>query len=181
VSALVKQLASDRERVAHHEAGHAVIGILLKQRFRYVSIKTEETVDYVRFGHVEPVRRKRRPDYNRGGLERTAERSVMVCFAGLEAERIFTGRELRSGAVKDQESAVSHARARLMHGAPFSGTDEKEVALYLEWLRYRTRKMLSAPSVWRAVGALAHELLAQQTIKYRDASAIVYNALAATP
>lgn len=166
-----------RERIAHHEAGHAVVGVLLRQRFRYVTVKRQDEGLYVRLGHVQGIARGRRPDYNRGGVERTADRAVMFSMAGLEAERIYTGRQrIVVGAENDQKSAISHAEMRLMMSA-FSTPDDKELGLYLGWLCYRTRAMLKTPLVWRAVESLARELLARETIKYNEARVIIQQAM----
>lgn len=68
----------DTEKVAHHEAGHAVVGYELGKRFEYINIKKEGE----RFGTVRWEKR----DIGR-------EKELMMCVAGYISEEQFKGND----------------------------------------------------------------------------------------
>ena len=158
------------ERAAYHEAGHVVIAAYFGIRFRNVTIKPQIMDDYIRRGHVSWFDSQERwPDYSKASADRATDRFILVCMAGLEAERIHTGRKIRSGADNDYKTDSRHAVGRLAAYLP----DNTSIKIYGEWLRLSARQLLSAPEIWRMVEAVASDLLKRETLTYKEVRNII--------
>lgn len=79
-----KKRNEERSGVAYHEAGHAVVAVVLGRRFRKVTIVPESDS----LGHVlhRPYSKTFQPDVNTGGhTERRICDDVMCSLAGMLA------------------------------------------------------------------------------------------------
>ena len=147
--------ATQIERTAYHEAGHAVAFIEMRLAFKYVTIVPGCAwwSDDAKLGYLQPVAVKGfRPDRNvdRRTRER-AEARIIGLLAGSIAEAKLIGQDVpKSGSRVDLDQAASLAKC-------FCGSDE-EVEAYLESLYVRTKQLFDSPHVWAAVEALAGEL-----------------------
>jgi hypothetical protein len=138
------------ERTAYHEAGHAVMGFLLKRRVLSVSIAAAEDGSRGRCNYAptdpellqvdgEPTARQRR----------TVERLIMCTLAGVLAEQLATG--VDNAISKDWPKAQEHAQRVC--------ASDREADAYVAWLRVRTEALLSQPAARAMVAAVAHALL----------------------
>jgi hypothetical protein len=138
------------ERTAYHEAGHAVMGFLLKRRVLSVSIAPANDGSRGRCNYAptdpklleidgEPTARQRR----------TVERLIRCTLAGVLAEQLATGVE--NTISKDWPKAKQHAR-RVTAG-------DREADAYVAWLRVRTEEQLAQPAARAMVAAVAQALL----------------------
>ena len=154
------------ERIAYHEAGHAVAAFLVRRAFRYVTIKPgEDSLGHILFRKFSD---SFRPDieYDEHKLRPPLEKVIITGLAGHAAESIYAGRNNWVGSRKDFHNAVDYATYLI--GEP------KELEAYMKWLLIHTRNKLCHPMHWGAVKALAEELLKQDRIGYRKARKIIY-------
>lgn len=150
------------ERNAYHEAGHAVIAVILQGSFYWMRIC--ETAGEVL---LKPGSRKPK---NRGD-----DRLVFNYLAGTIAERhLYATRKRRWKPNKyDDGFDEREARKITLRLSGDAATVEEEV-------RKRTRivtDLITRPVVWSAVVALAEDLLAKRTLYGPDAEQIVMEAL----
>lgn len=149
---------------AFHEAGHAVMAIVLRKPWRAVSIEPDEDA----FGrtYMAKLGKRFKPDIEVNTRTRNMiEREVMMFLAGPEAERFKTGRRNSVGARDDYQCAG------LLLG--YAVGDQDELDAYLEWLRCRTVNDLRQPMFWARVELLAERLLEQRRMTRREATALV--------
>lgn len=158
-------MIAERDRVAYHEAGHAVAQWLLFHRsFKAISITGGEGC----LGHVD---RRAPGNYFQphveidGPTRNRLEQEVMVLLAGSASEEIFLGKASRGG-VADSDEAVQ----LLMHACE---GDTKEAAAYLEFLGGRVRRMLENPQARNAIESLKLALMEKETLSYREAKAAI--------
>ena len=153
----------DLTPTAFHEAGHAVMAMVLRKPWRTVSIEPDE--DAYGRTYMAKLGERFRPDVEVNTRTRTTiEREVMTLLAGPEAERIKTGRRNNVGARHDHQSAG------LVLG--YAASDQDELAAYLEWLRCRTVNHLRQPMFWARVELLAQRLLDQRRMTRHEATAL---------
>lgn len=102
--------ARDITKPAHHEAGHAVVAQILGIEPQSASVIGDETTQ----GRVlAAAARWTRPEIVIDGrTEMRLHREIMVCFAGVLAERRFVGRLNRIRASKDYEVAAADRDVR---------------------------------------------------------------------
>lgn len=170
-----KQHAAMREQIAHHEAGHAVMGVYLSLAFYSVTIKPESpAVDHVRMGHVKPlIGGKRIYDLS----QREHDNNVLFSLAGHQAERIFTGRRLRwHSAMTDYKAVYEYASYRHR----FLESNDESIELYLKWMEHNARQILIQPIMWRAVQAVAATLIEKETLSYRQVRRVYQSATGGT-
>ena len=160
---------SSLERIAFHEAGHAVAAVLHRRGLRKATIvpdKESGTLGCVftgRFGS------RFKPDAHAGRKERDLiEGDVTVSLAGPVAEALASGRWNHVGASRDYHHAVD-LLSYLCGG--------RELQAYVNLLSVRTEAMFVNVDVhWRAVEQLAEVLLREKTIGGRRARAIIQEA-----
>jgi ATP-dependent Zn protease len=182
----------DARKVAYHEAGHAVVGVLLRWAIRHVSIvpsggtlgyirhprtlvdywSPEEIASRISLPSVDNTKaaNKYTPDHPaRSRLRRTRARiDIAVRLAGAKAEKRFAGR-------------WNHRTAH------FDRSQSRDIAEQLA-----TELSISSQSIlidegiradhlleenWRCVEAVAHALLAKSRLGGREVRAIVRAAL----
>jgi hypothetical protein len=145
------------KQITYHEAGHAVMALWLRCRFRHVSIIPDENE-----GSEGHILQGKTADFDpeirdpSSEIRFHLERLAMVSLAGNAAECILTGRKCKTGSNSD----FSHARDHLHYLAP----SEDEITPYFNWLRERTRIALLSRWNWFAVETLAKELLQKKYI-----------------
>jgi len=131
---------SDRERVAYHEAGHAVMRYELRLPFKRVSIVPDgETLTVGRVQHQYPP--TFRPDCNTDlRTEGRIKHEVMAALAGELAETYATGHRDWWALAMDSQNAFAFAAYVTASG--------DEAAAYIRWLWERTKLYLARPWVW---------------------------------
>jgi hypothetical protein len=152
-----------RSGVAYHEAGHAVVAVALRRRFRKVTIVPEHDS----LGHVlqRPYPKTFQPEINSDGrTERRIRDDVMCSFAGMLAQRRACGR-------------ATGYHADLHNASDMLSYLNCSPALEWKWnqlLSVQTDELLVA--WWPAVEALTSALLAEKTILGPRAREIVLDA-----
>ncbi len=151
-----------RNATAHHEAGHAVVALMLGIRFRHVTIESNATS----LGHVRMRAwdKRSRPDVSMPPATRVRlERDILISLAGPEAERRFTGRRNHVGAGSDYEQAADKAS--------YIAPSERSCIAYLKWLQVCADELVELH--WDAISALALELLDRRRLLYLEVCAVV--------
>ena len=156
------------EKVAYHEAGHAVAAFLMRRSFSYVTIKPDESS----FGHIfyQKFRDSFNPDYVEDyKIRRPLEKAIITGLAGHVAEKIYSKQENYETSENDFHVAVDLA-------SYLCGSNE-EIEAYIKWLYIRTKNMLEHPNNWCKVKAFAEELLDHRRIGYVKARKIMKDAV----
>lgn len=154
------------ERItAIHEAGHALMAILLKQKVINLSIVPKDDVlGTVKLSSISGLI----DDYISPVSRNKVEKRILVNFAGYIAECLATDRDMsleEAGADKDFHGAVELA-------SQVCGSNE-ETEAYLKWLLERGKVMFSVPYRKEQITMLADELLNRHTMSGRLARKII--------
>lgn len=136
------------ESTAYHEAGHAVIAIVLGRSVQRVSILPKLQT----LGRCEFQKGKPRP------TEDWLEREILISLAGLAAEARHTGQYSWAGAEQDLQSVKRLAVMR---------AGERQYERLQKRLLAKVEHMLDQPENWRAIQLIAAELLKSETISGR--------------
>jgi len=167
-----KRKLTARERAAYHEAGHAVMAVLLRGRLASVTIDSNRKVCKDRGAAGVTAHRKfAGNDFDeirsgRGARKRRLiERAVQVYYAGSVAVSILVGRTDWEGAGKDLEELGD-----LLWRITLS---EEEAVAYGRWLWIRTRNILSGERFWAMVEAVAEALLERETLTAKEVRTIM--------
>ena len=161
---------SDRERVAYHEAGHAVMCYELHLPFKRVSI----VPDAESAGRVHPHDPPPgfRPDCETDlRTEQRIKHQVMALLAGSLAENLAARPGPQRWAEGDSDNALSFATY-------VTGSGE-EASAYVRWLWERTKLYLSRPWVWAEVKALVAALLEHDDLSGPRARRVIKEGLRA--
>lgn len=156
------------KKTAYHEAGHATARYFLKLAFKYVTIEPNKDS----LGHVKPFPPPDsfQPDTFDDSRTRTRiEKQIIAYYAGHAAEFVLTGRKNWSGASSDNHNAVNLAHY-------YCGS-ETQASLFLAWMWQRTVDWIKLPYHWKAVEALAKELIIRQRLSSKDAKKVIAKAL----
>jgi len=159
------------ERVAYHEAGHAVAAYCLKMRFRYVSVDPKDLGGEAGGGMVAVSRSvvDSLRDIDCGGVPRSrVESFIRVLLAGMIGEGLLSGKYDRKGSEQDLQVASQLA-------GHMSGSADEQGA-YVTWLWESTKNLLSHGWQKEAVHCLAEALLKDGKIGYRKARATIATA-----
>jgi ATP-dependent Zn protease len=152
-----------RTSTAYHEAGHAVAAFTYHKRLHRVSIQADHDaglLGYVKLAHGigEAIAYADPEKY----LRRVTE-NVVISLAGVVAEQEHTrGKHNWAGADRDRHNAADLAS--------YVVSDE-ELAPYVAWLMVRARVLIKWH--WRAVDALAQELLVREEMTGAEATAFI--------
>ena len=136
------------EATAYHEAGHAVIALVLGRSVQRVSILPKLQT----LGRCEFQKGRTRPS------EDWLEREILISLAGLAAEARHTGQYAWDGAARDLQTVKQLATQR---------AGERHVERLQKRLLSKVEHMLEQPETWRAVQLIAAELLRSETISGR--------------
>lgn len=152
---------------AYHEAGHAFIVWKLG-----VSLKKITIVPSKDFAgcctHAKVVRGKYAAADDSDRTRIRMERLVLIALAGTAAQRLHNSRSYRHF-----HSQTDHDRA-VDVALTICGSSESAEA-YLRWLNIRVRDMLRFAPAWRAVRALAKELLKRKVLQGGDAARLIHD------
>ncbi len=139
------------EATACHEAGHAVIALLLGRPIHKISIEPQQE----RLGHCQLQRGSTRPTKD------AIEREVLILMGGVVAEARWHGRYEWSGAARDLREIAGLLA--------IGGGNERQLARSERRLLDKTESLLDRAGVWPAVVAIARMLLEKTTISGRAA------------
>jgi ATP-dependent Zn protease len=156
---------------AYHEAGHAVVAYFLDFPIKKVTIIASE----VYLGCYT----SRNPAWfvsmavtsNDAGTELQAraktrtERSIIICLAGVEGEKLFTGEYNKQGASFDSGNAYKMAERLCLTPSP------KEIEAIVDLGRVRAKALVRKYKNY--IKALALELLKKPTLKHSDVKRVV--------
>lgn len=166
-----KKRWSKIERTAYHEAGHAVMAYLAKQRLKKVTIIPDNEGNEGMCTSSVLWMKKVQPDIDRSLKTRSKfEGYIMSTLGGVVAERLFTGRtDWPIPKYTDMNNAVDTA-------GYFTKSDD-ETSAFLKWLWERTKAELDIEPYSNAVHALALELVKEREVGGRKATAIIEGAI----
>jgi len=151
--------------VAYHEAGHAVIawrlGLLRKKGASIVPNDYSSGRVHSRRGRGEDGHTS-----NSGQAQLLAERYVMLCMAGIEAQRRHNPRSARSWQFEsDRDQAIDW----LGTVCEFSSD---QFAAYWKLLQIRTRDMVQLH--WKQIEAVAARLLVSKTLTGEQVRQVIH-------
>ena len=135
---------------AFHEAGHAVIALVLDRPVHLVSVLPNRD----RLGHCEFGKGVTRPS------DDWIEREVLIALAGMAAEARYTG----SYGFEEADRDLRHVRRLILQRASPRQAERLERRMLS-----KVESLLADESHWRAVEAIAAELLKLGVISGRAA------------
>lgn len=136
---------------AYHEAGHAVMALLMGRSVQKVSIipsKNRLGVCTIQKGRAKQVQDK-------------LEAEMLILLAGMAAEGRKSGRYNVQGASQDLRGVEKLALSR-------SG-NAKQASKHIHRMLDKTQHLLSDKATWKAVKVIATELLEHESISGRAA------------
>ena len=170
-----RRKSTSLERIAFHEAGHAVASCVLHRRFSHVSI--EPDAEGLSLGGLVRRRRTSHPAFREHGgkfypwreSRSVIKRDIMISLAGSIAETIFSkGEAMIRLDSPDYEKALSLATDNL----PTNKTPEKHV----DSLAIKSFFIIQDLN-WPAVESLAAALLEKKRIRFMEARKIISMAM----
>ena len=133
---------------AYHEAGHAVIALLLGRAVQRLSIlPKQESLGRCEFQQGKGI-----------SSSDWIEREMLISLAGLAAEARHTGQYAWDGATRDLQSVRRLAIQR---------AGERQAERLQKRLLAKVEHLLAQPENWKAVELIAAELLLRETISGR--------------
>lgn len=133
---------------AYHEAGHAVMALVLDRPVRRVSIRPNQQF----LGHCEFGKGVFRPS------EDWLEREILISLGGIAAEAIHTG---------DYAWDAAHRDLRYVRDLAVRRAGERQAERLQHRLLTKAEHLLGQAENWRAVELIAAELLRCETISGR--------------
>jgi len=154
-SALPAEAADPRlTATAYHEAGHAVMALLLGRAVHKVTVAPGQLLSGVRLGACEM--RKGRSKASNDPLED----EVLILLAGMVAESQWTGQYCRQGATQDLQAAGRLLSLNRAH-------NERQLERLEQRLIDKTEHLLGQTAVMQAIRWIAAELLDKTTLSGR--------------
>jgi hypothetical protein len=140
-------------RTAYHEAGHAVMGMILGRNIRWIDLggTPEDPTDCVAFDPIDF------DDPEDEALRQQARYEVMILSAGILAEAKFHG---RPGSKSSTRTTIDVLKS-YEHGF-WLMTDDSHPRELLAGLMFYASATIYEPSSWRAVELLATALAEHQ-------------------
>jgi len=155
------------QRIAIHEAGHAVMAYLCGRRIGAMSaVRHGEILGELEYRGFTSFPARPLDDAR---ARRKLETEIMIALAGLAAEYLHRGPVDRRGAATDLQRALSIAQA--------ATADPEEATAFVNWLFVRARNRLCVPACARAVKALAVELARQGSLTGAEVRALLRRSL----
>lgn len=161
------------ERVAYHEAGHAVVDNLFRHPIHRASIVSNEDM----LGHVQ---RRGRTQRFVGKVEQfdylfdvptraRLESEVMCMFAGVIAERRFTGKRHNWQGARSDLHEINGLVGRM--------AADNEFYAYRKWLKTRAENIIYTPWIWSRIEAVAKALLDEKQMSGRRVREVINAAI----
>lgn len=145
---------------AYHEAGHAVLALVLGRPVQRVSILP----NHLRLGQCELKKGASRPSQD------VLEREVLILLGGPAAEARYTGRYDWDAGERDLRAVRSLTAMR--------AASQRQVERLERRMLDKTEHLLDQPGVWTATQRIAEELLHSTTISGRAARHLFDTAIA---
>lgn len=148
---------------AYHEAGHALVAMLMGGKVKQVTIEPDDDDGPERTGDTQ-VR------WRRGISEKDfAVKLVQVSLAGPVAEMIYSGDPYHPGYVAEwaEDWRQAWLAAEQLH------RDERRRLEYLEQVSIDLYHQLKSDDFWAALASLADHLLAHETLDWEQVKEIV--------
>jgi len=157
-------VSPDLVATAYHEAGHAVMAMILGRGVQKVTIAAARMqTGGQRLGVCELGKGRTKPSQD------TIEDEALILLAGMVAEARFTGEYCRRGAATDIRMVT-----RLLQNR--AGTDRQLERLQRRLLE-KTEHLLSETGHARAIEVVARELLLRTTVSGRGVRHLVDSAI----
>jgi hypothetical protein len=149
------------ELIAYHEAGHALMALILGGTVKQVSIEPD---DSDRQGDTQVL-------WRRAGISEKdfARAAVQVNLAGPVAEMIYSGDPFHPGFVAEW---AADWRAAWEAAVPLH-PGERQRLEYLERVSIQLYHRLKEDALWAAIASLADHLLAHETLEGEQVEEIV--------
>ncbi len=136
---------------AYHEAGHAVMALLMGRNVHRVSVKPKQS----RLGECELRKDKTRQTKD------PIEADALIMLAGMVAESRFTGKYNAAAAQTDLQAVQKLAE--------FRGGGERQIAkLFRRWMD-KAEHLLDQPPQRFAIDAITQQLIEREKISGRNA------------
>jgi hypothetical protein len=152
------------EIIAYHEAGHALMALLLGGEVRLVTIEPNDDDGPDRQGDTQVLWRRS------GASDKDfARKAVQVSLAGPVAEMIYSGDPYHPGLIAEWAADWHEAWncAILLH------PDERQRLVYLEQVSIQLYHRLREDDLWAALASLADHLLAHESLEGEQVEEIV--------
>jgi hypothetical protein len=157
------------ELTAYHEAGHALMAVLLGGQVQRITIALDERDSdnddgSQRAGDTQVHWRRAG-----SGDKEFATKAVQVSLAGPVAEMIYSGDPYHPGLVAEWAADWREAWAA---AAPLHRDERKRLA-YLEQVSIDLHHRLQAVALWAALASIADHLLAHETLDGEQVEEII--------
>ncbi|MBU4233897.1 MAG: hypothetical protein L6277_10500 [Desulfobacterales bacterium] len=183
MSKKVKELLRELEFAVYHEAGHAVAAYLMKRRFDKVSVKPcGQARGFLSFKGTLPllksIERARINYQNCKTIDLLPE--VVIAGGGFAAEVIIS---LNNGIILDKQlidniiARGARTDCRLIKAIGIHTTGGKDIGAVLCHAVGHAVELFRLPTNWRAVEAIAAELILRREIHYLNACKIMKRAM----
>ncbi len=144
-----------RRSTAYHEAGHAVMAVLLGRPIEKVTISPAHLqAGGSRLGVCKIQKGRTKP--SKSGLED----EVLILLAGMVGEALATGRYNQAGAAKDLQMVQTLLTTN-------RATDDTRFQKLARRMLDKTEHLLFAPAAKQALRRVAQELMERETISGR--------------
>lgn len=152
------------DQIAYHEAGHALMAVLLGGKVRHVTIEPDDDYGPERQGDTQVL-------WLRSGISVRdfANKTIQVSLAGPVAEMIYTGDPYHPGLVGEWAADWNEAWEAAIAVHP----NESKRLQYLEQVSIQLYHRLKEDELWAALASLADHLLAHETLDAEQVEEIV--------
>ncbi|RCS50685.1 hypothetical protein DTL42_11215 [Bremerella cremea] len=151
---------------AYHEAGHALVAILVGARVRYVTLEPDKDDGPDRFAEIQvewPL--------NQFPTKTLHEKLVLVALAGPVSEMIYTGDPYHPGYVAEWSGDW---QAAWLAAETIIPNESKRMA-YLEEATRKLYQLLNQDRQWAALAGIVDDLLAHETLEGSQVEEIVHH------
>ncbi len=152
------------ELIAYHEAGHALMAVLLGGKVKQVTIEPDNDDGPDRQGDTQVLWRR-----SRINDDEFAKIAVQVSLAGPVAEMIYSGDPYHPGLVAEWAADWHEAWEAATSLHPI----ERQRLEYLEQVSIQLYHRLKQDDLWAALASLADNLLAHETLDCEQVDEIV--------
>jgi hypothetical protein len=167
-----KRTAEQDRVTAHHEAGHAVVAVVLNTKIRSVSIESDEH-SAGRFRHSSKIGGNPEWDTTPRVIV-GVERQVVICLAGLEAQKKY-----RKSSVRNYHGETDFHNAVDM--LSYFTYDGEELDLWLKLLECRARQIVQSTRWWPVIRELAAVLIERRHLSGSETLKAIHDAIDKRP